>query len=417
VSRPKRSRAPFAPALIFVGTALALLGSFYVYDSIGPVAQLLSRQLQFSDTQIGLLNAVYSLPNIFMGLVGGILVDRFGARVVVLWTAATCFAGAVLTAIGVSFWAMALGRLLFGLGAETMMVAIIVALAQWFAGRYFALLLAINLSLARLGSYLADRSPSFARPLYERGWQPPLWLAAGVAGLAFLGAIVYWLVDKRESEHRPLSIAAAADRIHWRNLLNFRHEYWYITGLCVTFYSVIFPFRSTFAIKYFQEVRGLTLEDASRMNSYVFMAAIVAMPAFGALADRFGRHALLMMLGSLPLSLVFPLVGYANVNLWIPTALLGLSFSLVPAVLWPAVAHYVSPEQRGTAYGLMGMLQNVGLTLANVLAGYLNDSNHASAAHPGGYAPMMWLFGLLGVMGFLFATLLKWHERSAQHSQ
>lgn len=404
-----------APALVFIGTALAMLGSFYVYDSVGPVAELLSQQLQLSDTQIGLLNAVYSLPNIFMGLVGGILVDRFGPRAVVLWTSSVCLAGAVLTAIGIPFWVMALGRLLFGLGAETMMVAIIVALAQWFAGRFFALFLALNVSLARLGSYLADRSPSFARALYDSGWQPPLWLAAGVAAFACFGAILYSLVDKRENARATLTIATAARTNHWRNLLRFRPEYWYITGLCISFYSAIFPFRSTFAIKYFQQVHGLTLEDASRMNSYVFMAAIVAMPAFGALVDRFGRHVPLMMFGSLALPLSFLLLSRDNINLWIPTALLGLSFSLVPAVLWPAVAHFVGPEQRGTAYGLMGMLQNTGLTLANVVAGYLNDSNRASAAHPEGYSSMIALFGCLGIIGFLFAAVLRWHQWCPRH--
>ena len=65
----------FAMALV----SLALFGNFYVYDSIGPVADLLQRQRGFSDTQIGMLNAIYSLPNVVLILVGGVLVDRFGA--------------------------------------------------------------------------------------------------------------------------------------------------------------------------------------------------------------------------------------------------------------------------------------------------------------------------------------------------
>src|SRR5262245_60341904 len=89
--------SPATQALMFIAVALAMLGNYYVHDSIGPVAELLSRQLGFTDTQIGSLNAIYSLPNVFMVLVGGILVDRFTARVVVFWTSAICLAGAVLT--------------------------------------------------------------------------------------------------------------------------------------------------------------------------------------------------------------------------------------------------------------------------------------------------------------------------------
>jgi predicted MFS family arabinose efflux permease len=92
---------------------------------------------------------------------------------------------------------------------------------------------------------------------------------------------------------------------------------------------------------------------------------------------------------------------------------LGVSFALVPAVLWPSVARHVAADQLGTAYGLMTMLQNVGLTLANVIVGYLNDSGNANAAHVQGYAAMLWFFGLLSLAGFLFAVLL-WRRDQSQ---
>jgi MFS family permease len=402
-----------AQAVMFVATALAMIGNYYVYDSIGPVADLLGRQLGFSDTQIGTLNAIYSLPNIFMVLVGGVLVDRYSARTVTVVTASVCLLGAVLTAMGEQFEVMAAGRLLFGLGAETMIVAITVGLAQWFAGRYFALFFALNLSLARLGSFLADRSPSFASSLYEQGWQPPLWLASGFAALAVVGGVAYWLVDRREAGRGTLAVAAPSDRIDWRNLLRFRPEFWLIVGLCVAFYAVILPFRSTFAIKYFQHAHGLGLEEASTMNSYVFLAAVFATPVFGLLVDRIGRHATLMILGSLLLPLSFVALGAASLGLVLPTVLLGVSFSLVPAVLWPAVARYVAAEQLGTAYGLMTMLQNIGLAGANLIAGYVNDASGAGADNPAGYDTMLWFFGLLSLLGFACAVLLRLRERPA----
>jgi predicted MFS family arabinose efflux permease len=114
----------------------------------------------------------------------------------------------------------------------------------------------------------------------------------------------------------------------------------------------------------------------------------------------------------LPLSFLFLMSG--NVSLWISTALLGVSFALVPAVLWPSVARHVAADQLGTGYGLMTMLQNAGLTLANVIVGHLNDSGSASAAHVQGYAAMLWFFGLLSLTGFLFAVLLWRRDQSRQ---
>ena len=407
---------PSLPAMIamFVATALAMIGNYYVYDSIGPVAELLSRQLGYSDTQIGTLNAVYSLPNIVMVLIGGVLVDRYSARVVTLATTIICFLGAVLTAVGAEFPMMVAGRLLFGLGAETMIVAITVALAQWFAGRYFALLFALNITFARLGSYLADRSPSFASDLYTQGWQPPLWLAAGFAAMAVAGAIVYWLVDRREAARGTLAIAPPGDRFEWRSLLRFRSEYWLIVAICVTFYSVIFPFRSTFSIKYFQEAHGLTLEAASTLNSYVFLAAMFATPAFGLLVDRVGKHAPLLTLGALALPASFAILALpGNAALVGATILIGVSFSLVPAVLWPAVPRYAAAEQLGTAYGLMTALQQTGVFLANIIAGSINDASGASAANPAGYDGMLWFFGTISLAAFVSALLLWTRGRRA----
>ena len=401
-TRPTPSVA--AQTLFFVAAALVMLGNYYVYDAIGPVAELLTQQLHFSDTQIGSLNAIYSLPNIVLVLVGGVLVDRFSARVMVLATTAICLVGALLTAVGSQFDVMAAGRLLFGIGSETLVVAVLVALAQWFSGRYFALQLALNLSLARIGSYLADRSPSFAKDLYAQGWQPPMWLAFGFAALSFAGAVLYFYVDRREAPRGTLAAPPPPDRIEWRHLLRFPYGYWLLVAVCVAFYSVIFPFRSTFAIKYLQEAQHMSLEQASTLNSYVFLAAAFATPLFGLLLDRTGRNALLLAAGAVCLPLSFLVLGSAP---GASTILLGLSFSFLPAVLWPTVARYVAPEQLGTAYGLMTTLQNAGLFVTNLVAGHINDASHASAQNPAGYAPMLWFFGILSLAAFA-CTMLLW---------
>jgi MFS family permease len=403
-------------ALMFATVGLVMLGNYYGYDSIGPIAEQLSRQLHFTDTQIGSLNAIYSVPNIILTVVGGVLVDRFTARRMVVVTTAICLVGAVVTAFGAQFPIMAAGRLLFGIGSETLSVGVSVALAQWFAGRNFALLFAVNLSISRLGSFLADRSPSFAAGLYERGWQPPLWLAVGFAVLTFAAALLYYWLDRREAPRGTLALPPPPERFDWRHILSFRAEYWLLVATCVTFYSVIFPFRSTFAIKYLQEAQGFTLDAASTLNSYVFLTAVFATPVFGLLLDRVGRNALLLAVGAILLPLSFLVLTGVPGGAGLSTALLGVSFSFLPAVLWPTVVRYSPPDQLGTAYGLMTTLQNVGLFAANLAAGRINDASGASAANPRGYEPMLWFFGLLSVVAFLCTVLLWWRERADTHT-
>ncbi len=395
---------------VLLFTSLALFGNYYIYDSIAPVASLLADTLGFQDTQIGTLNAIYSFPNIVMVLIGGVIVDRIGTRKATLYFTAICLVGAILTASTNSFAVMALGRLVFGLGAESMIVAITAALGQWFKGKQLAFAFGLNVSLARAGSYAADLSPTWAKPIYDSGWRAALLLAVGFAVLSLACAAAYWLLERDAEQRYHLERPAPSDKIVWSDLYRFDRSYWYIVGLCVTFYSVILPFRSTFAIKYFQDAHGLSLEKAGELNSYVFLAAIFATPLFGLIVDRVGRRSLFMLIGSLILLPAFLLLAYSHAELWVSNTLLGISFSLVPAVLWPCVPYLVEEQRLGTAYGLMTMLQNIGLTICNFGAGVLNDMAKAGADNPHGYLPMLWGFAVLSLAGLVFATLLRLRE-------
>jgi MFS family permease len=402
--------------------SIVIAGNYYAYDSIAPVADLLRTGRGLSQTQIGLLNAVFSLPNIFLALAGGILIDRYGPARVSLWTAGLCCVGTVLTAMGSPFGLMVTGRLLFGVGEETLLIALLAGLAQWFAAGGTAFAMALFFSLARVGSYAADISPRWAHVLYEQGSQPPLWLAAGITVVSLGAAMAYAYVDSRarreihaampSREANPASKtlarepAPAADRATWSDIKRFDRSFWYILALNVLFASVFFPFRSTFAIEYFQDAKGLSLQAAGLVNSWVFFAAIFATPIFGFIADRVGHRALMMTVGTLMMPLTFLILGATNWSLWISTALMGLSFSVVPAVIWPSTALLVEPSRLGTAYGLVNVLQNVGLAVCNMAAGWLNDASGAGPSNPGGFDGMLWFFGVLGFVAFAFVALL-----------
>jgi MFS family permease len=347
-------------------------------------------------------------------LIGGVIVDRFGTRLSTLFFAIICTIGAVVTASSASFPVMAAGRLIFGLGAESMIVAITVAIGQWFVGRQLGFAFGVNLSIGRAGSFAADYSTTWAKPLYDQGWQGPLTLAVGMSLIAVAACIIYYWMDRRVARNFDVPQAAPSDRFVWSDLWRFDRSFWYIVGLCVTFYSVIFPFRSTFAIKYFQHAHGVTLQEAGRLNGDVFLAAIVFTPLFGLMADRLGHRAGFMAFGCFLLAAVFPILAYSDANLWISTVMIGIAFSLVPAVIWPAVPYLVEPNRLGTAYGLMTMVQAMGLTAINLIAGGLNDFYNASETNPAGYNPMLWLFMFLSLFGFVFAYALRVRETGPQ---
>ncbi len=402
-ARPLASGARWLPWLALALAALANAGNYYAYDSIAPIAGQLIRDAGFSQSNIGFLNAVASIPNIPLSLVGGLLIDRLGAARTALLMAALGFIGSVMTAIGTPFALMAAGRFIFGFGEETLLICVLAGVAQWFTAERAALSMSLLFSIARVGSYAADLSPRWAAPLYAAGWRPPLILAAGITAASLLAAIAFWLLDR----HRPARGPARAEKFELRGILRFSPSYWCILGLNVLFASVFFPFRSTFAILFFQDAKHQSLAQAGQMNSWVFFAAIFATPVVGLVADRIGHRAALLSFGAALVPVTFLLLGATNVSLWVSTAMMGVAFSVVPAVIWPATAMLVEPRRLGTAYGLINVLQSSGMFACNWAAGALNDAFHAGPANPQGYGPMLAMFGALSLAA-LASTLALW---------
>jgi MFS family permease len=404
-ARPEPTRLYRWMVLVFL--SLAMFGSYYAYDALSPLADVLKQQLGFSDANIGLLQAIYSFPNIFTVVIGGFIIDRLGLRKSLMIFGVLCMIGPAITASSGQLSVMAAGRLIFGMGAESLNVAVTAALARWFKGKELSFAFGINLTICRLGSFAALNSPTWARAAYAN-WRWPFLIALGLSVFCVIGAIVYWIMEVQAEKNFHLG-EASTDKVVFKDLFNFGVSYWYIVALCVTFYSAIFPFQ-TFAVKFFIEAHGTSREFGGFLSSTLTLFAMIATPLFGLWVDRIGKRALLMMFGSLLLIPVYLMMAYSHVSLYVPMVLMGVAFSLIPAVMWPSVAYIVDQSKLGTAYGLMTMIQNIGLFGFNLMVGWANDYSHAGPDHPSGYNLGMWIFSILGFLGLMFAFLLRQRE-------
>jgi MFS family permease len=393
---------------VLVMISLAMFGNYYIYDSISPLADVLKTQLGFSDANIGLLNAIYSIPNVIMVLIGGLIIDRIGTRKSTFLFAMLCLVGSAVTVMSGQLATMAAGRLVFGLGAESLIVAVTTAIAKWFRGKELSFAFGVNLTIARLGSFAALNSPTWATQLYE-SWRWPLLISVTMGVVAVLAAVVYWGLESRAQARYDLGEASETERVRFTEVFNFSGSYWFVVALCITFYSAIFPFQ-TFAVKFFMEAHGTTREYGGFLSSLLTLFAMIFTPLFGYLVDRVGKRSFFMMIGSALLIPVFLMMAYTSINLLVPMAMMGVAFSMIPAVMWPSVAYIVGQSKLGTAYGLMTMIQNIGLAGFNLLIGWANDHWLASAANPAGYTPGLWMFSVLGFLGMLFAILLRRQE-------
>lgn len=394
--------------VVLVFVSLAMFGNYYFYDALSPLADVLQRQLHFSDSNIGLLNSFYSIAPIATVLIGGFIIDRIGTRKALLLFGVICLIGSMVTAATPLFWVMATGRLIFGMGAESLIVAVTTAIAKWFRGKELSFAFGINLTITRMGTWLAQNSPTWAGSAYSN-WQAPWLIGVGFVTLCVIGPLIYFILEARAERRYTLGHAGHTDKIVFSDIFKFGTSYWYLVALCTIFYAAIFPFE-TFAVKFFIDARHTSREFGGFVLSILTFFTMFGTPAFGLLTDKVGKRALLMTIGSLLLIPAFLILAYTRITPYVPMSMLGLAFSLVPAIVWPSVAYIVDQKALGTAYGLMTMIQNIGMASFNWILGWANDRSAASAAHPEGYNLMLLILTTLGFVAMLFAFLLRQRE-------
>jgi nitrate/nitrite transporter NarK len=211
--------------------------------------------------------------------------------------------------------------------------------------------------------------------------------------------VIYVILEKKAAGRVALSEAPAGDKIVFSDIGRVRASYWYITALCVTFYSAIFPF-TAFSTDFFVEKWGYSVITGGRLSSIIIFASMILAPILGRVVDKTGKRARIMLLGSFLVIPCYLAMGLTTVNPVFPMALLGFAFSLVPAALWPAVPLIVEEKKIGTAFGFMTMVQNVGLAAFPWLIGWLRDST-------ADYTAGMMVFASLGLVAVIFSLLLK----------
>ena len=416
--------------LLFV--SLTMGSNYYMYDSINPLKRIFIQRLGFSATDFGWLNSAYAVTAILTLLIGGMIIDRIGTKRAITFFAVVCCPGATLTALSGTPGMMIAGRTVLGLGGESLVVASTTVIAKWFKGKELSFAFGIKITIARLASVASDNSPTWAsKVFYPRGaaqqpsWQGPLLLAVGAGVLAIACSAAYWALETRaETDFAPRKITKnAKSELSFAAMLRFSPSYWFVVGICLTFYSAIFPFR-TFAIDFFtnkllatqggvsssEAMRVVAHQSAGMFASMLPLMAMVATPLLGLLSDKIGKRSTLMLFASMLLMAVYLLMAYTNVSLIVPLCMMGTAFSVIPAVMWSSVAYIVEERRLGTAYALMTLIEQIGFFAMNLLIGKANDYRHAGLENPEGYRLGLLIFSGISIAGFAFAAQLRIRE-------
>ena len=403
---------------ILVFVSLLTFGSYFAYDSIGAIENILIKALGLDPGTIGSLYSAYSLAAIAIVFAGGVLTDRLGTRRASLLFSSLVVLGAVIVALARSSAMLFAGRLVFGAGSESLVVAQLAILSRWFKGKELALSFGVSLTISRLGTLFSFNTEALVAD-YFGDYRYALWAAVLLCVVSLACNLVSNLMDRHGEKVLGMTDGGESEKIVLADIKQFSLSYWYVTLICLTFYSAIFPF-TALSTNLFADKWGIPdvqpgaggflyrvfynllhmFDTAPGITSIIIFASMICAPFAGQLVDKWGRRATLMIVGALIMVPSHLTLGLTRVSPVWPMIALGVSFVLVPAAMWPSIPLIVPKDKVGTAFGLTTMVQNIGLAVFPFLNGKLREVTSS-------YTASMVMFAGLGLAGLVFAVLLK----------
>jgi nitrate/nitrite transporter NarK len=432
----------FARWTVLVLVASMMFFAYMFVDILSPLASVLNDTLSWDQGVFGTYASAEYILCVFGFLIfAGIILDKMGVRFTGLLSASLMVLGASIKYIGISDWfdannivwlnswwtAMpgsakmaAFGFMIFGCGCEMAGTTVSKILAKWFKGKEMALAMGLEMAIARIGVFAAMAfSPAISEHFAANG-QPSvvasLLFAALLLVVGLLNFFVFTIMDTKFDKQlvaigESTDMKDPEDEFHISDLgkIFSSKMFWIIALLCVLYYSAIFPFQR-FATNFLEETLMISNAEASGLFKWFPILAMVLTPFLGMFIDYKGKGASMMMVGAIIMVIchsifAFVLPAFPSKNLALVTILvLGVSFSLVPASMWPSVPKIIDEKILGSAYCLIFWVQNIGLCLVPMLIGTLRVSTN-------GYVVPMIVFASFGVLAFFLSLALKVEDK------
>lgn len=442
-------------ALILI--ALMMFFAYMFVDVMSPLQTLIESQRSWTPDVFGTYAASEYILNVcgFL-IVAGIILDKMGIRFTGTLSASLMVIGAAIKYVAISDWFQAsamnewlsswwvsmpgsaklacLGFMIFGCGCEMAGITVSRAIAKWFDGKEMALAMGLEMAIARLGVFAVLSLSPWLATKFDGSVVAPVAFCTVLLLIGLINFIVFSVMDSRLDKQIGASAVQSSDDEKFKpsdiKYIFQSKMFWLIALLCVLYYSAIFPFQR-YATNFLESTLEIPTAEAANIFRWFPILAMILTPLLGSFIDYKGKGASMLLYGALimiicHLSYAFLLPLYpTKIFALLITVILGVSFSLVPAALWPSVPKVIDGKILGSAYSLIFWVQNVGLCFVpKIIGNVLNATNPGvaearSAAMAEGltgaqlpaydYTVPMMIFASFGVVAFILGLWLK-HE-------
>ena len=365
---------------VVLGLAYLFILSFTItLQAVPPVLSLIMAELKLSHVQGGLLMSLFALPGVFISIPAGMLADRYGQKAIGIMAFILAAAGAAIVASSSSLPMLALGRVVSGVGAITLMVLAPQLLAQWFAGREIGIAMGVFSTGLPLGTIL---SLNFLSLLGENlGWRASIWLSAGLPVVALIVFVLLFTPAPGGSEKSPQNEG------FFQSIRSAGTPIW-IVGVAWMLFNAAVISLFTFTPDFLKSI-GFSIASAGFVTSAIMWPALVLAPVIGYVIDKIDRKRTIIAAGGLALAILIVSVPAATGWMLAMMLFIGVAQTLVPTPIFALPSEVTSPGKLGLGFGIVSTCLNLGIVVGPAVVGLARDvtgSYQASYTIMGGFA-------------------------------
>ena len=340
----------------------SLAAAFYYYEfflkvSPGVMMPDLMRSFSINATQVGNLAAMYFYIYAFMQIPVGVLLDRYGARILLTLASLTCAFGSYLFANADTFMLAAVGRLLIGFGSSFAIVSAMKLAANWFPLNRFALLVGLIVTVGFTGAISAETP--LALLVTNVGWRHSMQYIA-MAG--FVLSLFIWVVI-RNKPTTPMANVQEIDPGQYKSMFSgigsvLRSKQTWLASLYGGLMFAPTEIMGTWGVSFFEQVYHTERHVAASLIIFFFLGWMVGSPAWGSYSDRIRRRRPSMIIGNIGALCCIVAIIYLPLPMVIMDLVL-FSFGFFSSGFLPAfsiVREINLPAYNATALGFINTL-------------------------------------------------------------
>lgn len=290
---------------LLVWFVAALFYAIEFFQRVAPtiLAEPITAAFAITPATLGLIMSLYYYVYGAAQIPVGLLMDRYKARWMLGSAAVIVSAGTLLFSYANFVWALALGRILIGLGSAFGFIGCLKLARDWFPARFFALIVGLTNTIGVAGALFGEEP--LARLQQQIGWRNSL-LITVVAG--FIIAILIFIFVRQNKTVALRDTEQQFSVTHSLKILLSSQQAWLIAIYAGLMVAPVIAFAELWSVNYFEATQNISQIIAAKVNSFIFIGIAIGGPVNGWVSGVFKKRKLVMAYGNVATLLLFVLI-------------------------------------------------------------------------------------------------------------